>query len=126
MFLDGKDIGLSKVIITNSKAIINGVEIPTKCINIYSKDSTYRFTFWTIQEYEKFNELELNKKTSIIDFIDSYDIDFSSLEHNTINTKDNTEIYFTKKGKNKYLLNVEINDLDNIGDNLKIETIIKF
>ena len=131
MILDGIDIGLGKVVITNSHAIINNVEIPIKCIDIYSNDHTYRFTFWTQQEYEKYNNLELNKKTDILDLIDAYDIDFGTKEYVTINSKENTEMYFTRIDTNKYILNAEIKNFENciVGNttnhkNLKLEVII--
>ena len=62
MILNGIDIGIGKVVITDLYATINNRKIPIKSIEIYSKDTSYKFTFWTKQEYEKFNELELNKK----------------------------------------------------------------
>ena len=133
MILDGIDIGLEKVVIKDSKAKRNNIEIPIKCIEIYSKENTYLFTFWTLQETEKFNDLELNKKTDILDFIDDYDIVFSSKDCSTINSRDNTEMYFTKIDTNKYLLNAEIKDLEKceIGnmDNhkqLSVEALIEF
>ena len=133
MILDGIDIGLGEVVITNSRAKINNVEIQIKCVKIYSEDHTYQFTFWTKQQYEKFNELELNKKTDILDFIDDYDIDFGTKEYGTINSRENTEVYFTRIDTNKYIINAEIKDFDNcvIGSmknhkNLKLEAIIDF
>lgn len=62
MILDGVNIGLGEVVISDSQAIINGVKIPINCVNIYSEDHSYVFTFWTKQEYEKYNNLEINKK----------------------------------------------------------------
>ncbi len=133
MILDGIDIGLGEVVITNSRAKIHNVEIQIKCVKIYSEDHTYQFTFWTKQQYEKFNELELNKKTDILDFIDDYDIDFGTKEYGTINSRENTEVYFTRIDTNKYIINAEIKDFDNcvIGSmknhkNLKLEAIIDF
>lgn len=93
MILDGINIGLGKVVISDSTAKIYNVEIPKKRIDIYSKDHTYRFTFWTKQEYEKYNDLELNKKTDILDLIDDYDIDFATREYGTINSRENSEVY---------------------------------
>lgn len=102
-------------------------------IDIYSYDHNYSFTFWTKQEYNKFNNLEFNKKTDVLDFIDDYDIDFGTKECSTINSRKNTEIYFTKIGNNKYKINALIRDFEQcvIGkmDNhrqLKLETIINF
>ncbi len=133
MILDGINIGLGKVVISDSSAKIYNVEIPIKCIDIYSEDHTYRFTFWTKQEYEKYNDLELNKKTDILDLIDDYDIDFATREYCTINSRENSEVYFTRIDTNKYILNAEIKDLGKclIGNmtnnkNLKIEAIINF
>ena len=133
MILDGINIGLGEVIISNSHAKIRDVEIPIKCIDIYSEDHTYRFTFWTQQEYEKYNDLELNKKTDILDFIDDYDIDFATKEYGTINSRENTEVYFTRIDTNKYIINAEIIDFENcvLGDmknhkNLKLESFIDF
>ena len=133
MFLDEENIGISDVVITDCKATINKVDIPIKCIDVISKDKLYTFTFWTKQEYQKFNELELNKKTSIMDFIDDYDIDFTTEGYGTINSRENTKMYFTKLDKDKYLLNAEITDLNdcvlgNMKDhkNLKVEAIIDF
>jgi hypothetical protein len=133
MFLDGIDIGLGRVIITDSKWVFNNKEIPIKCIDIYNKDHTYRFTFWTKQEYEKFNDLELNKKMSILDFIDDYDIDFGTKEYGTINSRENAEVYFTRIDNNKYIINAEIIDFEKcvLGKlknhkNLKLEAIIDF
>jgi hypothetical protein len=133
MILDGIDIGIGNVKISDSNATIDGVKIKTNRIDISSKDDIYFITFWTIQECEKFNSLELNKKTSILNLIDSYDIDFSSNEYNTINSKENTDVYFTRIDNNKYIINVEIKDLTKciIGymkdhNNLKLETIIDF
>ena len=102
MILDGIDIGVGKVIVKDSRAKRNDIEIPIKCIEIYSKDSTYLFTFWTLQESEKFNDLELNKKTDILDLIDDYDIVFSSKDYSTVNSRDNSEMYFTKLDTNKF------------------------
>ena len=131
MILDGINIGLGKVVISDSHAIINNVEIPIKRIDIYSEDHTYRFTFWTQQEYEKYNNLELNKKTNILNLIDDYDIDFSTKEYVTINSRENTEMYFTRIDTNKYILNAEIKNFENciIGNmknhkKLKLEVII--
>ena len=133
MILDGINIGLGKVVISDSSAKIYNVEIPIKRIDIYSKDHTYRFTFWTKQEYEKYNDLELNKKTDILDLIDDYDIDFATREYGTINSRDNSEIYFTRIDTNKYIINAEIKDFENcvLGNmknhkNLKLEAIIDF
>ena len=133
MILDEVNIGLGKVVISDSSAKFNNVEIPIKRIDIYSEDNTYRFTFWTQQEFEKFNDLELNKKTDILDFIDDYDIDFATKEYGTINSRENTEVYFTRIDTNKYIINAEIIDFENcvLGDmknhkNLKLESIIDF
>lgn len=133
MILDGNDLEIGKVEINESEAEINGVTVSTNSISVYSKDEKYRFYFWTLQEYEKFNELELNKKTDILDLIDDYDIDFSGEDCFSINSRRNTEVYFTRIGKNKYILNAEIKDFSNyiFGDmkdykNLKVEAIIDF
>ena len=133
MILDGIDLGIGKVEINESEAGINGVTVSTNSISVYSKDEKYRFYFWTLQEYEKFNELELNKKTDILDLIDDYDIDFSGEDCFSINSRRNTEVYFTRIDKNKYILNAEIKDFSNyiFGDmkdykNLKVEAIIDF
>lgn len=133
MFLDGIDIGLGKVEISDSKMVTNGIEVPIKCIDISSKDNAYTFTFWTQQEYEKFNDLKLNEKTDVLDLIDDYDIDFCSKECGTINSRENTEVYFTKIDKDKYIVNAEIRNLDDcvLGrmkehKNLKLEAIIDF
>lgn len=133
MILDEVNIGLGKVVISDSSAKFNNVEIPIKRIDIYSEDNTYRFTFWTQQEFEKFNDLELNKKTDILDFIDDYDIDFATKEYGTINSRENTEVYFTRIDTNKYIINAEIIDFENcvLGDmknhkNLKLESFIDF
>lgn len=128
MILDGINIGLGKIVITDSHATINNDEIPIKCIDIYSEDNTYRFTFWTKQDYKKYNDLELNKKTDILDLIDDYDIDFASKEWMSINTRENTEMYFTRIDTNKYLLNCEIKSFDDSDKfkNLKIEAVIDF
>lgn len=133
MFLDGNNIGLGKVVITDSSSKINHVEIPIKCIDIYSEDNTYKFTFWTIQEYQKYNDLELNKKVDVLNLIDAYDICFQTKEYVTINSKENTEVYFTRIDTNKYIIDVEIKDFDNcvIGSmknhkNLKLRAIINF
>ncbi len=133
MILDGINIGLGKVVISDSSAKFYNVEIPIKRIDIYSEDHNYRFTFWTQQEFEKYNDLELNKKTDILDLIDDYDIDFGTREYGTINSRENSEVYFTRIGTNKYILNAEIKDFENcvIGNmmnhkNLKLEAIIDF
>ena len=126
MYLDGENLEIGEIVISDSNENFNKV-------SIYSKDHTYKLTFWTRQEYKKFNELELNKKTDIMNYIDDYDIDFCTDEYGTINSKNNTDIYFTRIDINKYILNVEINDFDNcvIGNmknhkTLKLETIIDF
>ena len=133
MILDGINIGLGKVVISDSSAKIYNVKIPIKCIDIYSEDHTYQFTFWTKQEYEKYNDLELNKKTDILDLIDDYDIDFATREYGTINSRENSEVYFTRIDTNKYIINAEIIDFENcvLGDmknhkNLKLESFIDF
>ena len=133
MILDEINIGLGKVVISDSSAKFNNVEISIKRIDIYSEDNTYRFTFWTQQEFEKFNDLELNKKTDILDFIDDYDIDFATREYGTINSRENSEVYFTRIDTNKYIINAEIIDFENcvLGDmknhkNLKLESFIDF
>ena len=133
MILDGINIGLGKVVISDSSAKIYNVEIPIKRIDIYSEDHTYWFTFWTKQEYEKYNDLELNKKTDILDLIDDYDIDFATREYGTINSRENSEVYFTRIDTNKYIINAEIKDFENcvLGNmknhkSLKLEAIIDF
>ena len=133
MILDGIDIGLGEVIISNSSAKIYNVKTPIKRIDIYSDDHNYRFTFWTRQEFEKFNSLELNKKTDVLDLIDDYDIDFATKEYVTINTRENSEIYFTRIGTNKYIINAEIKNFDECvlekvktHEYLKLEAIIDF
>ena len=68
-----------------------------------SEEYSYVFTFWTKQEYQKYNDLELSKKTDIIDLIDDYDIGFVSKEDGTINSRENTEVYFTRIDNNKYI-----------------------
>lgn len=68
-----------------------------------SEEYSYVFTFWTKQEYQKYNDLELSKKTDIIDLIDDYDIGFVSKEDSTINSRENTEVYFTRIDNNKYI-----------------------
>ena len=112
MFLDGKDLGIGKVVIKDSHIMKDGIEIPINCIDIYSKDHVYRFTFWTQQEYEKFNDLELNKKTDILNLIDDYDIDFETKEYKTVNSRENANVYFTRIDNNKYIVNAEITDFD--------------
>ena len=133
MSLDGVDIGIGKVEITDLTVEIYSVEIPVKRIRIYSEDYAYEFTFLTKQEYQKYNDLELNKKTDIMDLIDEYDIGFVGKEDGSINSRENTEVYFTRIDTNKYILNAEIKDLGKclIGNmtnnkNLKIEAIIDF
>ncbi len=133
MILDDIDIGLGKVVIKSSSITVNNVVIPINCIDIYNEDHTYRFTFWTQQDYKKYNELELNKKTDIMDTIDSYDIGFGTREYGTINSRENTEIYFTRIDNDKYIVNAEIKDFENceLGNmkehkHLKLEAIIDF
>ena len=133
MILDEVNIGLGKVVISDSSAKIYNVENPIKRIDIYSEDHTYRFTFWTKQEYEKYNDLELNKKTDILDLIDDYDIDFDTREYGTINSRENSEVYFTRIATNKNIINAEIKDFENcvLGNmknhkSLKLEAIIDF
>lgn len=133
MILDGIDLGIGKVVISNSYATIHNEEIPIKCVNIYSENQEYRFTFWTLQEYEKYNDIELNKKTDILNLIDDYDIEFSSKEYSTINSRENSEVYFTRIDNNKYILYAKIKDFENcvIGNmknhkELKLEAIIDF
>ena len=133
MYLDGKDIGLGDVVITDSKITLNGVDINTNCIDIYNKDKKYRFNIWTNCEYEKFNELKLNEKTDIMNLIDDYDIDFCSVEGSTINSFNNSKVYFTRIGTDKYIINAEIDDFKNAvfgsingHKNLKLETIVDF
>ncbi len=111
MLLDGKDIGLGKVVITDSKAKINNIEIPINCIDIYNKNHKYRFTFWTQREFCEYNKFPLNEKIDVMDLIDDYDIDFGSRELCTINTRDNSEVYFTRIGENKYIIDARINDM---------------
>ncbi len=133
MVLDGINIELGEIVISDSNAFINKVNIPIKRIDIYSKNKQYCFTFWTKQEYEKYNELELNKKTNVLDLIDDYDIDFKSKDYETINSRENTEVYFTRIDKNKYIINAYIKDFDkcvfgnaNNHKKLELETIIDF
>ena len=92
----------------------------------------YNFVL-TDRVYSLGDELELNKKTDILDLIDDYDIDFSGEDCFSINSRRNTEVYFTRIDKNKYILNAEIKDFSNyiFGDmkdykNLKVEAIIDF
>ena len=134
MILDGKNIGLGMVVITDSHMTSSyDVVTPTKCVDIYNKNHEYRFTFWTTQEYEKFNELPLNERIDVLDFIDDYDIDFGTKEYTTINSRENSKVYFTRIDTNIYKINVEIEDFDKgvFGNtkgfkNLKIEAIIDF
>lgn len=133
MILDGVDIGLGEVVITDSSSIFNNVEIKTNRIQIYSKDHESILTFWTIQEYEKFNELELNKKTDVLKYIDDYDVDFNTMDYFAIYCRGNVTIDFTRIDINKYIVNAEIIDLSSyiIGNfknhkNIKVEAIIDF
>lgn len=129
MILDGQYIELGDVIISDSKAVINKVEIPINCITINSKDKKYSFTFWTKKEFLEFNKFSLNKKMDVIDMIDDYDIDFSIDKHTSINSRENTKIYFTRIDDHKYIVNTIISDL-NVGINnyksLELEIIIDF
>lgn len=134
MILDGIDLGIGKIVIADSVAVINGAKIPTNYVDIYSKDNSCVFTFWTKQEYKKYNNLELNKKTDVLNLIDDYDIDFCTEEFKTINSRENTKVYFTRIDNNKYIINAEINDFDSsltIGNiknhkKLTLEAIIDF
>lgn len=133
MILDGINIELGEIVISDSNAFINEVNIPIKRIDIYSEDKQYCFTFWTRWEYAKYNELELNKKTNVLDLIDDYDIDFKSKDYETINSRENTEVYFTRIDKNKYIINAYIKDFDkcvfgntNNHKKIELETIIDF
>lgn len=133
MLLDGVDIGLGDVVITDSKARINNNEIPINCVDVYNGNHKYRFTFWTQREFHEYNELPLNEKVDVMDMIDAYDIDFGSREQGTINTRENTEMYFTRIAENKYIVNAKINDLSKsiIGGmenykTLELEAIIDF
>ena len=133
MILDGKDIGLGEVVISTSQAEINSENISINQIDIYDKSHKFKFTFWTQQEYEKFNDLKLNEKTDVMNLIDDYDIDFGTSEYETINSRENSCIYFTKLDTNKYIVNAEINDFDkciigstNKHKNLELEAIIDF
>lgn len=129
MILDGQHIELGDVIISDSKAVINKVEIPINCITIDSKDKKYSFTFWTQKEFHEFNKFPLNEKIDIIDMIDNYDIDFSIESQFSLNTRENTKIYFTRIDDHKYIFNTIINDLD-VGINnyktLELEVVIDF
>ena len=134
MILDGIDIGLGDVVITDSKARKNGIEIPINCIDVYNGNHNYRFTFWTQREFHEYNELPLNEKVNVMDMIDDYDIDFASRNGNlTINTRENAELYFTRIAENKYIVNATINDLSKsvVGHmenkkTLELEAIIDF
>lgn len=142
MILDGKDLGLGKVVITDSSCRFYNKdnqdeyrEVHTKCIDVYDKNHDYRFNFWTICEYKDFNKLELNKKTSIMDMIDNYDIDFAAKDGHifTINSEENSEVYFTKLEEDKYKLEAKINDFTEavMGQNTKyknmsLEAIVDF
>lgn len=133
MILDGIDLGIGSIVISHSQAVRDEIRIPINRIDIYSKDNKYKFTFWTQQEYEKFNALELNQKIDVLHLIDDYDIDFSTEEYETINSRENTEMYFTRIDKNKYIINAKISNFDNcvMGNlnnhkTLELETIIDF
>jgi len=130
MILDGINIGLGAVVITDSKARKDGIEIPINCIDIYNSDHNYRFTFWTQREFHEYNKLPLNEKVNVMDMIDDYDIDFETKDYGvTINTRENTEIYFTRIDENKYIVNARINDLSGEMENnkiLELEAIIDF
>ena len=61
--------------------------------------------------------------------IDNYDIDFSIESQFSLNTRENTKIYFTRIDDHKYIFNTIINDLD-VGINnyktLELEVVIDF
>ena len=64
---------------------------------------------------------------------DDYDIDFATREYCTINSRENSEVYFTRIDTNKYIINAEIKDFENcvLGNmknhkSLKLEAIIDF
>ena len=134
MKLDGIDIGLGNVVITDSILTMKDKKIPIKCIDIYDNKHEHRFTIYTMQEYHKYNDLELNKKTNVLNLIDDYDICFGTRKLVIINSRNNSIVYFTRIDNHKYIINAEIKDFDDCVfaskkhefKNLKVEAIIDF
>lgn len=112
---------IDQIIIGKSHCKIKGKEINSNVIEIRNDKNNISFCFWTIVNYLDFNKLEVGKKTSIINMIDDYDIDLSIGSDTSVNSRENCNIYFTKKEDNVFLLEAVICDKD-----FSVETIICF
>lgn len=112
---------IDQIIIGESHCKIKGKEINSNVIEIRNDKNNISFCFWTIVNYLDFNKLEAGKKTSIIMMIDDYDIDLSIGSDTSVNSRENCNIYFTKKEDNVFLLEAGICDKD-----FSLETIICF
>lgn len=112
---------IDQIIIGKSHCKIKGKEINSNVIEIRNDNNNINFCFWTIVNYLDFNKLEVGKKTSIIKMIDDYDIDLSIGSDTSVNSRENCNIYFTKKEDNVFLLEAVICDKD-----FSVETIICF
>lgn len=124
MKLDNEFFEIGKVIIEPSNCFVGNEKVNTNIISIISKDNNIALTIYTFVPYDCFNALEMNIKTDITDKIDDYDICLYIKDDFYINSVENTEVYFTKLEKNKFKLNVIINDLrNNIVSNLEEDDI---
>lgn len=112
---------VDRVIIERSHCKIKGKVIDSNVIEVINNKNDISFCFWTIVNYLDFNKLEVGKKTSIIEMIDDYDIDLSIDSDTSVNSRENCDIYFTKKEDNVFLLEAWIRDKD-----FSVETILCF
>lgn len=140
MNLDGNDLGIGKIDISYYDCTVRGEDRKANFINIYSNDKNSIFSFYTVISYDKFNKLELNKKTNLItgnlEFIDENDFYFKTEDEKYILTEEDVQMFITKIEDNKFLLELEVKDLNSqqipISDNdsghkyLRIDTILDF
>lgn len=140
MNLDGNDLGIGKIDISYYDCTVRGEDRKANIINIYSNDKNSIFSFYTVISYDKFNKLELNKKTNLItgnlEFIDENDFYFKTEDEKYILTEEDVQMFITKIEDNKFLLELEVKDLNSqqipISDNdsghkyLRIDTILDF
>lgn len=140
MNLDGNDLGIGKIDISYYDCNVRGEDRKANIINIYSNDKNSIFSFYTVISYDKFNKLELNRKTNLItgnlEFIDENDFYFKTEDEKYILTEEDVQMFITKIEDNKFLLELEVKDLNSqqipISDNdsghkyLRIDTILDF
>jgi len=117
MILNDKNVGTEKVIIKFYNPTIHGKQIKANIINIYSENEDYLFSFYTTISYVDLNKLETNKQINLItgnyDFVDENDFLFVAKDRRYILETLNGDMFITKIADNKFVLDINILDIDN-------------